>query len=211
MTHKITVDASHLTVLLPEDHDPTKPFPLTIERDFDNPNCWATGDGKKVFRDREWAEKSMEMETDGYKEHWRKRAEFSRLVKAEVVSPNAMIYSDDVSGSQDGYFHDIGDLIDQCECDELPIPAYCFATSEQAFDFDIFDAIENYLNDQHHEEAHDQINGWSELETFWKAWASKQTLRSYFVDYSKVVVIDQGRFAAAVAEAKAWLAENVQL
>lgn len=200
------INASTLSVALPEDHDPTKPFPLTIKRDFENPNCWATGNGGKIFRDKEWAEKSMEMDTPEYRERSRLRMEHSRLVKAEVVDWSDWVYSDDVSGYNDGYFESVDALREHCESDDTPIPAYCFSTKEQPFAFDIFDALENYLNDEHHEEANDQIKGWDELSKFWDEWSKKQTLKSYFVDFSKVVVIDRPAFEALRAQANAFLA-----
>lgn len=208
MTKTIPVDASFVSVQLPEDHDATKPFPLTIWRDFENPNCWATGDGKKVFRDREWAEKSMEMETEAYKEHWRRRMEFSRLTKAEVTHDRDWVYSDDVSGYQDGYFDSVAELLDYAADDDITPPAYCYGTREETFDFDVEGYLESYLSDHHHEDAHEQIVGWKELHAFMKEWCAKQTVRTYYVDYSKVVVIDQAGYEQALAEARAWLAEN---
>lgn len=205
----IDLNLSTLSVALPEDHDPTKPFPLTIRRDFETPNLWATGDGKRIFRDREWAEKAMELDTPEYRERSRLRMEYSRLVKAEPVEWNDWVYSDDATGHNEGYFDSVDALREHCECCQIAVPAYCHATKEQPFDFDIFDALDNYLNDAHHEEAHDQIEGWDELEAFWKSWAAKQTVKSYYLDYSKIVVIDQAGYEAALAEAKAWLAENV--
>lgn len=205
---EIDLNLSMLSVALPEDHDPTKPFPLTIRRDFETPNLWATGDGKRLFRDREWAEKAMEMDTPEYKEWSRLRMEYSRLVKAEPVEWAGWVYSDEVGGYNDGYYDSVDALREHCESDDIVVPAYCHATKEQAFDFDIFDALDSYLSDDHHEEAHDQIEGWDELEVFWKAWSAKQTLKSYYLDYSKIVVIDQAGYEVALAEAKAWLAEN---
>jgi hypothetical protein len=206
MTSEITIDASHVTVKLPDDHDPKQPFPLTIRRDFENPNCWATGDGKRVFGDRYWAAKAMELDTPEYKERSRLRMEHSRLIKAEAVDWTGWVYSDEAGGYNEGYFEDVGALREHCECEGIPVPAYCWGTREDSFDFDIFDALDNYLNDNHHEEAHDQIEGWDELEVFWKSWAAKQTLKSYYVDMTKVVVIDPAGYATAIEAAKAFLA-----
>lgn len=206
----LEINASTLSVALPADHDPTKPFPLTIKRDFENPNCWATGDGKRIYRDKEWAEKSMEMDTPEYRERSRLRMEHSRLVKAAVVDWTDWVYSDEVSGYNDGYFESVEALREHCECDDTPIPAYCFATKERPFSFDIFDALESYLNDEHYEDANDHIVGWDELSKFWADWSKKQHLKSYFVDFSKVVVIDSPAFEALRSEANAFLAAQVQ-
>jgi len=208
MSKEIPIDASSLSVALPDDHDVTKPFPLTIRRDFENPNCWATGDGSKVFRDREWAEKSMEMATPEYRERSRLRMEHSRLIKAEPVAWTDWVYADGY-GHNEGYFDSEGELREWCADEGIDPPAYVFATREEGFDYDIFQAIDSYLSDDHHEDAHDQIVGWDELEAFWKAWVAKQTVKSYHPDNSKVVVIDQARYEAAIAVAKAWLAEHV--
>lgn len=205
---EIPVDASILMVAVPKGHDPSKPLPLRIRRDAKAPNCWATGDGKRVFKKREWAEKAMELYSEEHLARSRRRMVSRRLVNATPVTTDSWVYSDEFEGHQDGYFSDVQALIEHCNDDGVSVPAHCFATEEQPFDFNIMDALSNYLNDEHHEDAADQIEGIGELEAFWRAWSAKQTLRSYYVDYSKVVVLDQERFAKTLAWAKSFLSEE---
>lgn len=209
MTREITIDVSTLRVALPDDHDPAKPFPLTIRRDFENPNCWATGDGDKIFTTREWAEKSMELDSPEYRERSRLRMEYSQLVKAEPTTEAGWVFFDGC-GHNEGYFDSVDELREHCECEDIPAPAWCHTTIEQAFSFDVFDALDSYLSDEHHEDARDQVKGWDELEVFWTAWKAKQTLKSFYPDYSKIVVIDEAAYQAELAAAKAWLADQVQ-
>ena len=87
------------------------------------------------------------------------------------------------------------------------LPAWCFATTESGFDFDLTEAIETYLSDEHHEDASDSIRGWKELEAFWKEWSAKQTLSTYWQDCKNIVVLDRPRYEAELAAAQALLAE----
>ncbi|KAB2680524.1 hypothetical protein [Brucella tritici] len=220
----LPVDCQFLTVRVPDGHDQTQPIPLRIRVDYDNPNCFATANGKRVFVEREWAEKSMLMDTEAYSDAIRRRVEASRLVKATIVENwNGWITC---TGDEDDYFDSVDSLLERYADraaqwktpdgedpteDEIKeaLPAWAFCTTEELFHFDIVDAVENYLSDNHHDDARDFITGWDQLEKFWKSWSAKQTnLTSYFIDYSSIVVIDPERFAAELVDAQQYLEGN---
>lgn len=214
---EIPVDCSMLGVVVPDGHDPSRPLPLLLKRDEVNPNLWATGDGRRVYREREWAEKAMHMNTQAYRDDIRKRAAASHLVHAvEVENWSGWVT---LTGDEDDYHESVDALIERkrdeaawsgvAEADIADhLPAWCFCTTENGFDFDLNEAIHSYLSDNHHEDAADWIDGWGELDAFWKAWSGRQSgLCSYFIDYKHVVVIDRRRFETEREVARAFLAE----
>lgn len=206
-----------ITVKVTGEHDMTKPVPLILKRDDENPNLWATADGKRVFNSEEWAIKSMEMDTPEYKERSRKRMEASRLVRAEVVENYDGWVT--TTGDEDDYVQDVPELLEKhgdrlswagVTDSDIPaqLPAWAFCCREDGFNFDLEDAIDNYLSD-HHEDARDWLVDQKELFDFWKAWAAKQTqLKSYYIDTQRIIVIDRPRYEAELAAAKEWLAED---
>ncbi len=217
----LPVNCQFLTVRVPDGHDHTQPIPLRIRVDYDNPNCFATANGKRVYVEREWAEKSMLMDTDAYRDAISRRAEASRFVKAKIEENwDGWITC---TGEEDDYFESVDSLLeryaDRVAQWKMPngrdpseneikeaLPAWAFCTTEEVFHFDIVDAVENYLSDNHHDDARHFINDWDRLERFWKLWSAKQTnLTSYFIDYSRIVVIDPERFADELANSQQYL------
>lgn len=204
-----------LHVKVPEKHE-NGPVPLAIKYCADGePNCWATPDGNAVYTDREWAEKVAHMKTEEYRQNLRKYSDARHLVSAEVVDGWTGWVT--TNGDEDDYFSSVEELLerhgDQKSWDGVPddeisskLPAWAFCTTEDTFHFDIVDAVENYLNDNHHEDARDWIEDWAGLEAFWKEWSAKQSkLCSYFIDYKHIVVIDRARYEAELAAARAYL------
>ncbi len=214
---EIQANCQFITVKVTCKHDVTKPVPLRLKRDTKNPNLWATGDGKRVFNSEEWALKSMEMDTPEYKENSRKRIEASRLVRAEVVENYTGWVT--TTGDEDDYAADVAELLEKhgdnlawagVPIDDIPaqLPAWAFCCREDGFDFDLEDVIDNYLSDNHHEDARDWLVDQKELWDFWAAWSAKQSkLTSYFIDTQRIVVIDRARYEAEVAAAREYLAE----
>ncbi|MCL8000016.1 hypothetical protein M8994_17405 [Brucella sp. 21LCYQ03] len=217
----LPIDCQHITVCVPEGHDPALPIPLRIHVDHENPNCFATADGRRVFVDLGWAAKSMLMDTDAYKERTRRRMVASRLINAEVVAGFKGYVT--CTGDEDDYFDSVDSLIERYSelvessvSGEEPsateiqqaLPSWAFCTTQQTFDFNIESALECYLSDNHHESAHDLIKDKDWLIQFWKFWSSKQSgISTFFMDTSRIVVIDPDRFAKEREEAEAFLAE----
>ena len=214
---EIDVNLNVLHIKVPETHG-GGPIPLAVKYCADGaPNCWALPDGSAVYLDKEWAEKAAYMKTDEYREAIRKRMEAGRLVKAEAVEGYTGWVT--ISGDEDDYFSSVEELLERhgdrlawagVPDEEIPskLPAWAFCTTEDTFDFDIEDAIRNYLSDNHHADADDWIEDWSGLDKFWTEWSAKQSkLCSYFIDYKHIVVIDRPRYEAELEAAKQYLAE----
>lgn len=209
----LKIDAHFFTVKIDGDHDSTRPLPLLLKRTVEGqaPNLWATGDGRRVFNSEEWALKSMEMDTQEYKDSQRARIDASRLVKAEVVEGYDGWVT--VTGDEDDYAEDVCSLLEKYEDnaatadDEYMPPAWAHCCAEDDFDFDLEDAIDSYLQDNHHEDARDHLVDQKSLWEFWNAWREKQTLKSYMIDYKRIVVIDRPRYEAELAAARAMLEE----
>lgn len=79
-----------------------------------------------------------------------------------------------------------------------PSPAYCWPCTPQDLRLDPESLLERAV-DGMHEDAADQIVDADELVAFIEAWNAKQTCLSWYPDYSRVVVLDEARFAALIA------------
>lgn len=213
---EIETNCQFITVKITGKYDPKKPVPLRIKRDTKKPNCWATPDGKRIFNSEEWAVKAMEMDTPEYDAAQRKRIDAGRIVRAEVAEGYDGWVT--VTGDEDDYAQDVAELLEK-HSDRLSwagvpdeeiaghLPAWAFCCQEDGFDFDLESQLDSYLDDNHHKNARDWLVDQKELWEFWNAWIAKQNLRSYIIDYKRIVVIDQARYDAELAEAKACLAE----
>ncbi|CAN7301109.1 hypothetical protein LJR231_001533 [Phyllobacterium sp. LjRoot231] len=206
MTSEIDLDLQRLRIAIPADHDATKPLPLLVKANPENPNCWATGSGDQIFTTMEHAQNSMTLQSAEYKEVNAKRYDLSRFVKATVVP------EDDNMVTLEGgdYFTDVQEMLERLGDDvvidgEPNLPAWCFTTTRHGFDLDIEGVIESYMSDNHHEDAFNELVGFQKLSSFWVAWCAKQTVSSFYIDYSRIIVIDQERYERELAEAKAWL------
>ncbi|MGV1913585.1 hypothetical protein G6K96_21750 [Agrobacterium vitis] len=213
---EIETNCQFITVKITGKYDPKKPVPLRIKRDTKKPNCWETPDGKRIFNSEEWAIKAMEMDTPEYDAAMRKRIAAGRIVRAEVAEGYDGWVT--VTGDEDDYAQDVEELLekhsDRLSWADVPdeeiagqLPAWAFCCQEDGFDFDLESQLDSYLDGNHHENARDWLVDEKELWEFWNAWVAKQNLRSYIIDYKRIVVIDQARYEAELAEAKAYLAE----
>lgn len=209
---RLRIGGIHLT--LAQEPEQKGPVPLLVRRaSEEEANLWATSDGSGVYRDREWAERVDYMKTDAYYQESRTRNKAGHLVRAKVVED----YDGYVTTDGDDYARDVPELLekvrDRLIWEDVPeeevesrLPAWVYCCSEDGFEFDIEEEISNYVNDNHHEDAIDYIKDWESLRSFWSEWSSKQTdLRSYMIDYSRIVVLDRARYEAELADAKAYL------
>jgi hypothetical protein len=217
-SHTIRLNIGGLHVRISEEHGPG-PVPLLIKHAKDGePNVWATSDGSAVYLTREWAEKADYMRTDAYREENRSRAAAGHIVRATVVEDYDGWVT--ASGDDDDYAADVAELLEKhrdrlawagVTDEDIPsqLPAWAYCCTEDGFDFDIEDAIRCYVDDNHHEDAVDWIKDWEGLDAFWNEWSAKQSgLRSYMIDYSRIVVIDRDRYEKELAAAKAHLEET---
>ena len=217
--NEVPLNCQLLSLKVPEGADLSKPLPIRISITRDEPNAWATSDGRRVFSDEAWAAKSMEMDTAAYRDRQQARMAAGRLLKATVVAePGDWITA---TGDEDDYHESVEALLEHysdnrrfapehaeategSEPDEAASlgPAWAFCCTESSFDFDLEGAIESYLDDEHHEDAADHLVGMRELAAFFDAWKKKQSLRSYHMDTSRIVVIDRERYEKELEAAR---------
>lgn len=135
----IDVNAQFVTIKVPDDIDMSKPIPLRISRNEEDPNLWATTDGRRVFNSEEWAVKSIEMDTQEYKDNRTKAIAAGRLARAEVVENYDGWVT--TTGDEDDYAQDVAELLekhgdrlswDGVADDDVPaqLPAWAFCCTE---------------------------------------------------------------------------------
>jgi hypothetical protein len=117
------------------------------------------------------------------------------------------VFSDDVSGDwgegfsscwqemEQSYFDNAvwDDCVDGQGVVTVPPPAYCWPCESRALRLDPDSLLENAVDDMH-EDAGDEIVDADELVRFLEAWNAKQTCKSWYPDYSRVIVLDEARF-----------------
>lgn len=220
---QLSISVKHLP-----DLDPTKPIPLLIKANTAEPNAWATPDGRRVFINREDAEVAIHANSEAGKAQDAIRQQKEHLLHDAKILVAAHVVENwtgwvTLTGDED-YFEDTAALLQhyrngiifETRAKDPPVtekeiadslPAWCFTTTETGFDFDLSEAIDTYLSDEHHKDAGDSIKGWNELQAFWKEWSAKQTLSTYWMDCNNIVVLDRPRYEAELAAARALLAE----
>lgn len=120
-------------------------------------------------------------------------AEKERYDRAEKIAPDAYegwVFWED-HGDDEGYFVSVAGLLSWCKGYAVQPPAYVFAcipmTMSMNAEWIIQDALE-----EHHEDAGDSISQESrdELQALLDAWCKKQTVKTWFVDRQRVVILD---------------------
>lgn len=131
--------------------------------------------------------------------------EIDRLRKAVKVSDadySGPVFSDDLVGYNDGYFLDTGEFASlwgdhvAYETVSGDMPCYVWACNEHPFRVDAEDVLSGL--DDCYEDAWNDVVDQKGIEDFISAWNAKQTIVSWEVDYSRVVVLDQDRFNALI-------------
>jgi hypothetical protein len=134
----------------------------------------------------------------------RTHREQARLKRAQIV-PAAKwsdpVFLDDAEGDWgDGFSTEVAALLAWWEDaypvdDAPPPPAYCWPCKSKTLQLNPDSVLENAVDDMH-DDAWDQIVAADELAAFIAAWNTKQTCRSWYPDYSRVIVLDEKRFKA---------------
>lgn len=127
--------------------------------------------------------------------------ERKRLRGATVVTDySGPVFLNGARGDwQEGYSSDVDALRESHEdWDEEP-PAYCHPCTSIPLRLDIERIIESACSDQH-EDAPEQIEGYDDLAAAVEAFNEAQTCVTYWSDTSRVIVLDQARFEALIAE-----------
>lgn len=103
-----------------------------------------------------------------------------------------MMYSESY-GSNEGYFTDISELIDYCEAEDIPVPEYCWSTTQIDMSMDGDSLIESACEELF-EDASDRIDSEDRkgLQDFLDKWCEKQSGTStYSVDYKYAVKVEK--------------------
>lgn len=103
-----------------------------------------------------------------------------------------MMYSDSY-GYNEGYFVGFDELIDYCESEDIPVPDYCWSTTQIDMSMDAESLIENACQNLY-DGAEDHISDEDrkELQDFLDRWCEKQSNTStYSVDYKYAIKIEK--------------------
>lgn len=186
------------------------PLTIKVARQPTKANAWLDQTGGFAYQTAQQAENAIWVRSDEYRSLTRARAEASRLSKVHTETDyEGWVFDPLEGGAQDGYFREPSELLEWYEDEAQEPPSFAFCCTETPFAFDLEGALYNTC-EEHHADAFDSLSDVLEITAAFKAWMEKQTLVSYFPDYKRAVVIDQGRFEAERAEASAFLAKDFQ-
>lgn len=136
-----------------------------------------------------------------------KHREQAKLARAKPVPASEwkdIVYHPDLlfGMGEPGYSWSVDDFKDNwaegfCHYEEpqRALPAYCWPCEAQTLRLDPDSLLENAVDDMH-EDASSEIVGADDLICFIEAWNAKQTCKSWYPDYSRVIVLDEARFKA---------------
>lgn len=96
-------------------------------------------------------------------------------------------------GYGEGYYQTIDELKEQLDDESVEMPPFVHPCEETRFSLDASDIIENACSDLH-EDAADQLVDVDVFDAAVKAFVEKQSVRSFYPDYGKVIILDQARF-----------------
>ena len=196
--------------------DPNKAIPLIIRRakDGETPNIWACPNGGIVKPTATAAEEARRIlrptqdEKDGDRAFYRAQSFLRNAAKAiDINDHDGPIFDDD-------QFHfEVSDLLThisegltdeeaEAESPESRMPSYVHAAEEVDFTWNPIDALEDWLHDNMHEDAADELKDIAVLKWFWKAWMANQTIKSWNAT-GTMLVLDFAGFQRDIAAAQA--------
>jgi len=120
-----------------------------------------------------------------------------KLKAAEIITKpsHGWLYSINESVGNYGYIEiDSLDELDLFFDGIENIPCFLFDCDEEKWSgIDIDDAIDSELCEWF-EDAAQQINHYDELKAFISEWNAKQTLRQYYINYGRILILDKTKF-----------------
>ena len=90
----------------------------------------------------------------------------------------------------EGYFCDVGELLDECESEGIDAPKYVYCVSPQRMKIDVSSILEVALED-FSEGTYDHLENVDGLQKLIDAWIDDQELGSFKQDKKRVVLLDQ--------------------
>lgn len=128
--------------------------------------------------------------------------EIETLRKATVIEPTGhgeAVFCDGAFGDwEDGYSSSVDALIEAYEDEGEPLPAYCHPCTPQYLQLDADIILERAVADMH-EDAADQIVDANSVYAFCDEWNKKQTSATWYPDNSRIIILDETRFAELLA------------
>ncbi|WP_438852628.1 hypothetical protein [Brevundimonas nasdae] len=198
---------------LKEGVDTSRPIPILIKvaKDGETPNVFYAPNAERFAVDlkgAEYLERALAYHSPEARERAANIRAAKALIAAPTITPEEWAASHDwakwVCDGEETYAASIEELVEHLADIGAATPSYCYVTTARGFDFDLEDAIETYLMDEHHEDA--ECNDLPKLIDFFNEWKKTETVTTYWPG-STVVVIDPARFADEIAAAKTLVAE----
>ncbi|MCG2662894.1 hypothetical protein [Brevundimonas sp.] len=199
---------------LKEGVDTSRPIPILIKvaKDGETPNIFYAPTAERFAVDlkaAEYLETHAATQTPEAKAHARAVREAKALISAPTLTPEEWSKSEEwadwVCDGEETYASSVEELVEQLADMEVATPSYCYVTTARGFDFDLENAVETYLMDEHHEDA--ECTHLDKLIDFFNEWKKTETVKTYWPG-STIVVIDPARFADEIAAAKTLVAEG---
>ena len=113
------------------------------------------------------------------------------LAEAEVVEyKGEPVFTYHVSGLQDGFFYDMGSLLEYCYDDEIEPPEKVFICDEESFTgINVENAVEAAVSEMY-EDAYDDIEGWDILQKANEEFIDANVgMKSWNPVYTKVAMV----------------------
>lgn len=192
---------------LRDDVDRTRPVPILIKvaKGDETPNVFYAPAAERFAADlagAELLERRAASFTPEARSALAERREAEALIKAETIA--AEDWTGWVSDGEEAYASTVEELVERIVDLGGEAPSHCYTTVAKGFDFSLEDAIENYLMDEHHENA--ECRHLDKLLAFYAEWKKGETVTTYW-PANTIIVVDPDRFAAQIAKAKALLAK----
>ena len=198
---------------LKEGVDTSRPIPILIKvaKEGETPNVFYAPNAERFAVDlkaAEYLEQAAALHTPEARKREADVRAAKALIAAPTLTPEEWAASDDgakwVCDGEETYAASIEELVEHLADIGAATPSYCYVTTARGFDFDLEDAIETYLMDEHHEDA--ECRDLPKLIDFFNEWKKTETVTTYWPG-STVVVIDAARFSDEIAAASALIAE----
>lgn len=137
----------------------------------------------------------------------REQAMLRRATPVPAAEWTDPVHRDDMTGDWgEGYSSSVHYLLEWwdfehgVEIGPTPAPpAWCWPCKPVDFALDLERILESAL-DEFHEDAGDDLVAVDALDAFVEAWNKKQSLRTWYPDHTRVVVLDEARFRALLAD-----------
>lgn len=117
-------------------------------------------------------------------------AEKIRFDKAKKISWVEYVDKGIYDHNTEKYFEHIDDMEEHYEYEELEMPSYIYGCIKVPFTIDIENVVENECNDEHYEDAYQDLVNIDELKKFVDNWCKNQKVVTYYQDSGTIILLD---------------------